>query len=298
MSIKALDSFKAAAARWNSIIVENQIIPEVVPEDFPSVDIVCGFLATNFSFEPETVFDHLFVVVEGEDIDGLGGTLFQSGPCAFEILFPIVGGIRYDTTDLEELENDGTLEDVVLHNLGHALGIGTSWRLITQGDIFLLQDPIFENTEDPGNTNAQPRFIGFNARQELSLLVDAPQLLASVPVQDEVVAGEQRFDVVAGEGRGIVDFHWDLDTFQNELMTFEIVVGEDHPLSRMTLRSMEDLGYIVDLDQADDFQLPVRGATSSSNQGLRKRHSLKNDVAVFINSFEDLRQRQLNSRWT
>ena len=63
---------------------------------------------------------------------------------------------------MAELENDGTLEDVILHILGHVLGIGTSWGEISQDDVGFLQNPIFKSDRTPGNSNAQPVFFGVN----------------------------------------------------------------------------------------------------------------------------------------
>ena len=96
---RTLSTIKTGTARWASMIVENRIPPSGIPgfKLFFSCYILCDLLTNRFSFGPEAVFDHLFVVVEAEDIDGPGDALFQSGPCAFQVVFPVIGGIGFDT---------------------------------------------------------------------------------------------------------------------------------------------------------------------------------------------------------
>ena len=35
--------------------------------------------------------------------------------------------MSFDTADLDEMERKGTLNDVITHEMGHVLGIGTIW---------------------------------------------------------------------------------------------------------------------------------------------------------------------------
>jgi hypothetical protein len=53
-------------------------------------------------------------------------------------------------------------------------------------------------------------------------------------------------------GDGTVNSHWRESVFGNELMTGFINAGKN-PLSIMTIRSLEDLGYVVDTTAADPF---------------------------------------------
>ena len=56
-------------------------------------------------------------------------------------------------------------------------------------------------------------------------------------------------------GPGTAEGHWRETTFDDELMTGFIEQGE-MPLSRMTIASLQDLGYEVNLDAANAYQLP------------------------------------------
>ncbi len=61
---------------------------------------------------------------------------------------------------------------------------------------------------------------------------------------------------VANRGRaGTFGGHWRESVFGNELMT-GFLDGGVNPLSRMTIASLEDLGYSVNYDAADPFELP------------------------------------------
>ena len=53
-------------------------------------------------------------------------------------------------------------------------------------------------------------------------------------------------------GSGSADAHWRETSFGNELMSSVLDLG-GNPLSRITIASLSDLGYQVDLNQADQF---------------------------------------------
>lgn len=52
-------------------------------------------------------------------------------------------------------------------------------------------------------------------------------------------------------GTGLDCSHWDETCFQNEIMTG--FTGNNLLLSRMTIASLEDMGYVVNYDAADDY---------------------------------------------
>ena len=67
-------------------------------------------------------------------------------------------------------------------------------------------------------------------------------------------------DAVGGYGRehggpGTRDGHWRETVFHNELMS-GFISEPGNPLSRITAASLADLGYQVDLDAAEPFELP------------------------------------------
>ena len=59
-------------------------------------------------------------------------------------------------------------------------------------------------------------------------------------------------------GEGTADGHWRDSVFANELMTGFVDTARN-PISRLTIASLQDLGYEVDFSAADAFALPEFG---------------------------------------
>lgn len=53
------------------------------------------------------------------------------------------------------------------------------------------------------------------------------------------------------------DGHWRGSIFGNEVMSSGLDVSLPAPLSAVTIQSMADMGYEVDVTKADDYALPV-----------------------------------------
>src|SRR2546426_6435580 len=105
-------AFKTAANRWSRVIIG----------DLPSV-LVDG-----------EVIDDVLILAQGTDIDGPDGILGQAGPTRLRppnagtaAFLPAKGKMQFDTADLKKMEQAGTLNDVITHEMGHVLGIGTIW---------------------------------------------------------------------------------------------------------------------------------------------------------------------------
>lgn len=168
----------------------------------------------------------LLIHVTLTPVDGPGGVLGSGGFDALrsDSLLPYHGSITIDSADAASLAPDD-LMDVLTHEIGHVLGIGTLWQL--KG---LLLGP----------GTADPRFTGVNAAREYSALAGAS--FTSVPVENS-------------GGPGTADSHWRESVFGNELMTGFLNTNRDNALSRVTVGSLEDLGYEVDYSGADAFAL-------------------------------------------
>ena len=133
--------------------------------------------------------------------------------------------MEFDTFDLGELETDGSLASVILHEMGHVLGIGSIW---TDKGVLV------------GAGTANPRFIGSKADKEWTKLSHLAG--KTLPVENR-------------NGPGTADSHWRENVFGSELMT-GFISGSTQPLSRMTIASLADLGYKVSFTSADPFTLP------------------------------------------
>jgi hypothetical protein len=115
------------------------------------------------------------------------------------------------------------LYSVVLHEMGHILGIGTLWE-----DFGLLS----------GAGTSNPIFTGANATAQYNQIYGTTA--RGVPVE-------------AGGGSGTADSHWRETVFTNELMTGWAGPGSNLPLSRVTVGSLADIGYTVNYAAADAY---------------------------------------------
>jgi hypothetical protein len=237
-------AFAEAELRWESLVTGD--LPDV-NENLPADQ--CGeHPATNGPF------DDLAIFVTIETIDGPFGVLGQAGPCFVRVPgdLTVIGRMRFDVEDLETLEAEGSLQAVILHEMGHVLGFGTLWE-----DPFNLladkADPDTPALEDPHFTGALA-LAAFNAAGGTSYAG------AKVPVQDVGAVGN-------------INAHWRDEVFDPELMTGFLSEGFN-PLSAISVRSLEDLGYTVSLVDADPFTLTpgIRIA------GQRRGRQMTNDV--------------------
>ncbi|MDT8340129.1 MAG: leishmanolysin-related zinc metalloendopeptidase [Longimicrobiales bacterium] len=217
-------AFQVSANRWSRVIVDD--VPDVLADVAPGQ---CG----EGSPAVQGIVDDVRILVFVQSIDGPGGTLGSAGPCWIrdDTSLPFLGRMRLDVEDLQRMLDRGTLVDVITHEIGHILGVGTLWNRLG-----FLQDP---SLVTPG---ADTHFNGPAAIAAFDGAGGTTYTGAKVPVEN--VQGEQ----------GTRDVHW-----RESVMTIELMTGfinnTFNPLSVVTAASMEDLGYTVDLTAADGYSL-------------------------------------------
>jgi hypothetical protein len=238
-------AFVNAAARWRSAITGD--IPAITLTAADGVDAnACGIVHPAVR---ETI-DDLIIFVELRALDGPGKLLGEAGPCIRRIPsnLPISGTMKFDTDDLTRMEQNGTLTQVIMHEMGHVLGFGTLWG-------FHIPSLVV------GSGGADPYFSGSAATDYFALA--GGTVTNGVPVENCVLG------VPPTCGAGTRDAHWRESTFGAELMTGYIGAGLN-PLSTVTIASLADLGYTVNLAAADDYHLPT-----SSGSALRDMTGLE-----------------------
>lgn len=242
---------EAAAARWASLIVGD--VPDIAaqaPANF------CGVSERAL----DEVIDDLVIYVRLAPIDGVGQILGSAGPCAVRriagvtVPIPALGVINLDSDDLSRLD-EPTLQSLVLHEMGHVLGIGSLWRL--QG---LLQNPSLPNS--PG---VDTHFSGPLAVQAFDALGGAAYPGLKVPVEN------------TQGGQGTRDSHWRESVLRSELMTGFLAQG-NNPLSRITTGSLQDLGYTVDETLVDSYTVPTGPAAAPGMVPDRAGLELGDDI--------------------
>jgi subtilisin-like proprotein convertase family protein len=182
------------------------------------------------SLDDGRIIDDILIHASGKFIDGPGRILGQAGPRRLRPgdFLPITGEMTFDSADLAAMEAEGSLLEVIIHEMAHVLGSGTIWQ-----EKGLLR----------GAGGGNPVFIGPNAMREYQTLIGADEP-TPVPVANT-------------GGRGTRDSHWRESVFGNELMTGIHNNGVFNPISRLTIASLEDLGYEVNYDAAQDYALPT-----------------------------------------
>jgi hypothetical protein len=88
------------------------------------------------------------------------------------------------------------------------------------------------------------------------------------------LGGTGNIPVEQDGGNGTRCGHWDEETFDTELMTGFSEGSTTELLSRMTIASLEDMGYSVNLNAADPYTLP--SCTPNCNLSALESQNLKN----------------------
>ena len=210
-------AFDAAVTKWESVLSRG--VSEL-PLSVPAGDCLDGAPAFD-----ETV-DDLVIEVAIRPIDGPGSILGQAGPCyvSTDDWLSRFGVMEFDSADVASMIANGTFSSVIVHEMGHVLGIGTLWNYQRS----LLQ----------GAGSANPLFVGPRASAAWSELGGG----GGVPVENS-------------GGSGTRDSHWRESVFADELMTGYIAAGTN-PLSLISIGSLGDMGYHVDPAAADAYAVP------------------------------------------
>jgi Leishmanolysin/Bacterial Ig-like domain (group 2) len=250
-------AFAEAELRWESLITGD------LPDVNQNLDAnQCGDNpATSGPFDDVTIF------VTIEPIDGVGSVLGQAGPCFIRVPgdLTVIGRMQFDEDDVEALEQEGSLPKVILHEMGHVLGFGTLWD-----GLGLLADA---SEPDPSPPLADTHFTGAQAIAAFDEAGGADYPDAKVPVMNV-------------GGAGTVNSHWRDGVFDPELMTGFLDAGPA-VLSAVTIASLADLGYTVDISQADPFTFNP----SLRVAGPRRGRLLVNDIIS-----DPIRRVDLNGR--
>lgn len=220
-----------AAELWMSVLADTDL-PEVAVDD----RIECYGANT---VEPVGTIDDLMVLVEFRDIDGPGRTLAQAGVCRLRegSMLPVASVAFFDVSDIDRLIDSGDATELAVHEIAHALGFGLLWR-----PLGLLRDPAL------GVGAIDAHFVG-------PLAIDAFDAAGGADY-----TGGAKVPVENLGGAGSANLHWRGSVLRGELMRPLNRIGSRETLSAVTIQSLADLGYIVDVSRAEPYTLPGVGA--------------------------------------
>lgn len=238
--------FQQAAAKWSEVITGD--LPDT-PSNTAIPANACGSGIQHPAVNGAIDDVHIFVDVR--DIDGAGGTLAQAGPCFLRqdgTFLPIYGIMVFDVADA----TGELLPTTILHEMAHVLGVGSLWPFKNLVNYQISSCP------------TQPEFSGTHTVAEWQRLGQS----GNVPVEGD-------------GGRGTACGHWDEGVLDNELMTgFIEGIGTTNPLSRVTVASLKDFGYEVNLASAEAYSVPscapncTRGGHASSREAVAQAQGL------------------------
>lgn len=247
-------AFNYAVSRWQQMVYRHVGTPETVTDTANSCS--AGEPAVN-----QTITD-LLIFASFDSIDGPGKTLAESAPCFIRLSgavgagLTVMGVMKFDTADVTTLVSHGTLNAVVLHEMGHVLGFGTLWSLSGSG--FPTVNCLQLRSAPPG-TLLDTYFSCLGGTQNAAAQFDSVGGTSYTGSGQGVPSGH----VVPVEncanspytyptcGPGTVNGHWRTTVFGNELMVG--FLPSNPALSKVTVASLQDLGYTVNYAAADSY---------------------------------------------
>ena len=181
------------------------------------------------------LFITLLVFVSVDSVDGSQGILGFGGPCviAEQTFMPVLGRIMLDSSDVAQLLASGEAVDLLTHELGHVLGIGTLWQVVIGGTT------VRDLTVGLGTGSAIVHRYGRDVSQR--------RRSASATIRCSPVIIENQGSIAVTRNS-----HWRASIYQPELMTGYLLPG-GMPLSTITIGSLQDMGWIVTQTGADPF---------------------------------------------
>lgn len=178
------------------------------------------------------IIDDINIKVSTANLDGASGTQARTKIdfMRYGTLLPAQSITQFDAADIAELERSGQLFSVAQHEFLHALGFGNLWE--AKGLVDYAGTPLAQ----------------YNGKQAVDAFKDLGGLTDAISLETE--------------GKGSAGFHWNEALFQDEVMTYDLGFkqGSDgkifSPISAVTIASLADLGYQVNLNRATpDFGL-------------------------------------------
>lgn len=163
--------------------------------------------------------DDLRVTLTSAAIDGAGGTWGRGGTDSVRSgsNLAATGHVTIDEADVANALKMGLMDDLLEHEIMHAMGFGTKWSAMGLVD----------------DVNGDLRFTGANAIEAYNTL------FAAIAVKDPLASVGVPIETDGGSGSA--GKHWDEGTFGNELMTSSLNYNND--MSGLTIAALEDMGY-------------------------------------------------------
>jgi Leishmanolysin len=236
--------FTNARSRWESIVRGD--LTNITTQSLPAPSTGCVY--------PSPTIDDLYICARFAAIDGPGKVLGSAGPLLVRNAntLTVTGEMEFDSADISSLKSAGNFGTVILHEMGHVLGMFCHlYSCYKQRFVLIL--PTVDNC------------FTFSSLQGIGTLwedlaVTGPES-SNCPYKGPLANAEYKnitgCNVVPTEnsgtpGDGTFCGHWDEDCMKSELMTGFLNSGLN-PLSRISIATLADLGYTVDYSSAESY---------------------------------------------
>lgn len=205
-----------SASQQATIQAAAKSVEAVIRQGLPTA-IVDGKLIDDVNFK-----------ISATNLDGAGGTAARTKIdfMRFGTMLPAQSITQFDVADIADLERSGELFSVVQHELLHGLGFGNLWE--AKGLVDYAGTPLAQ----------------YNGKEAVEAFQEMGGLTDNIALENQ--------------GQGSAGLHWNENIMQDEVMTADYNNGKggNAPVSTVTIASLADLGYEVNLDKATpDFGL-------------------------------------------
>jgi hypothetical protein len=205
-----------SASQQATIQAAAKSVEAVIRQGLPTA-IVDGKLIDDVNFK-----------ISATNLDGAGGTAARTKIdfMRFGTMLPAQSITQFDVADIADLERSGELFSVVQHELLHGLGFGNLWE--AKGLVDYAGTPLAQ----------------YNGKEAVEAFQEMGGLTDNIALENQ--------------GQGSAGLHWNENIMQDEVMTADYNNGKggNAPVSTVTIASLADLGYEVNLDKAtSDFGL-------------------------------------------
>jgi len=231
-------AFTAAVSKWRQIVYR----------PLSSVSLASVGAGACYPGTPALSGSTTGVVIYAsvQTIDGAGGILAEAGPCVSRTTngLAAVGVVIFDSADIGGLISNGSLNSVVLHEMGHVLGFGTAWGP-PSGTVFAncLQLP-----SNPPGTLQDTYFSCPKAKAQFDSVGGGSYTGGNVVPVENCATSPYVYPACS---TGTVNGHWREVAFGNELMVGFLPANPK--LSVVTAAVLADLGYVVNYAGTDTY---------------------------------------------
>eukprot|EP00611_Tribonema_gayanum_P021749 TRINITY_DN4242_c0_g1_i2.p1 TRINITY_DN4242_c0_g1~~TRINITY_DN4242_c0_g1_i2.p1 ORF type:complete len:409 (-),score=125.55 TRINITY_DN4242_c0_g1_i2:699-1925(-) len=234
--------FEKAKKRWEEIVVGDMI--GYTAKEAPDSGWFGGYFGKGSDFHGAV--DDIVIGYKIRAIDGKNKVVGNSeiikeraGRAAHKARqqqTPISAVMEFDSADVDDLIKTGYFQTVVLHEMGHALGIGYAWPT--------------PRARCGGTCTAYQEGANWDCVAELKFR----HLVTSRPdLKIDITGGLQLENTGASKADGTACEHWSETQLGDEIMT-AYISSTDDPISIVSIGALEDLGYKVNYKAADTMK--------------------------------------------